>query len=128
LIAFGSIQLLKGKSAGKEIVLQDKKLDNKDTVPPAASQENNVAADEKKDDDALEESKQTFAKLDIPVRKNFKNAAKYNFIQQALSTGETNNETDYTETNLVKAQMNNLAARYIAVMTPDCNVVRVSKN
>ena len=125
LVAFGSIQLLKGKSTDKKIVLQKEKLTSKGaTTPPNTSDENNTVTNQKSDDEALEESKQTLAKLNIPVRKSLKNAAKYNFIQHALNTGET----DYTETNLPNDQINNnVAARYIAVMTPDCNVVRVSK-
>jgi hypothetical protein len=128
LVALGSIQLLKSKSSDKEIVLQKEKLTSKDsTIPPISADENNIITNQKNDDEALEESKQTFAKLDIPIRKNLKNAAKYNFIQHVLNTGEINSETDYTEANLANNQINNIATRYIAVMTPDCNVVRVSK-
>ena len=122
LVAFGSIQLLKGKSTDKKIVLQREKLTDT-TTSLNTTDENNTVTNQKNDDEALEKSKQTLAKLDIPV-KSLKNAAKYNFIQHALNT----RETDYTETNLPNDQINNnVAARYIAVMTPDCNVVRVSK-
>ena len=128
LVALGSMQLLKGKSTNKDIVQQKETLTSKDSTAPAVSaDENNIITNQKNDDEALEESKQTFAKLDIPVRKNLKNAAKYNFIQHALNTGEANSEIDYTEANFANNQINNTAARYIAVMTPDCNVVRVSK-
>ncbi|HKB45835.1 MAG TPA: hypothetical protein VKC90_15670 [Chitinophagaceae bacterium] len=127
LIAFGSMQLLKGKSSGKEIVLQDKKLNDKATIIPQPTHENNAATDEKNGNAALEDSKQTLAKLDMPARKRIKNISKNYFIQSALNTGESNSESNYTETAIASEETKNVAARYIAVMTPDCNVVRVSK-
>jgi hypothetical protein len=127
LVAFGSIQLLKGKSSGKEIVAQDKKLDDKNTIIPQPTHENNTTTDEKNDDAALENSRQTLAKLDLPVRKRIKNISKNYFIQSALNIGEPNSESNYTETALTSEEAKNVAGRYIAVMTPDCNVVRISK-
>jgi hypothetical protein len=125
LIAFGSMQLLKSKSSDKEIVSRDKKSGN--TVAPVTANKSNVVTDEKNDAAALEDSKQTLAKLDMPERKRIKNISKNYFIQSVLNTAETNNEPDYTGTAIASEETKNIAGRYIAVMTPDCNVVRISK-
>ena len=129
VIAFGGIQLIKGKSSNKELVHQEKKINIKDTTTPITTpDENSATAEEKNDNTALEEGKQTLASLDIPARKKIKNAAKNYFIQQALNSDQTLNESGYATTALANDQTNNnLEARYIAVITPDCNVVRVSK-
>ena len=126
LVAFGSMQLLKGKSANKKMAQQDKRSNAKDTIIPQAARESNTATNDK-DDAALEDSKQTLAKLDMPVRKKIKNISKNYFIQSALNAGEISSESNYTETAITSDETKNVSARYIAVMTPDCNVVRVSK-
>ena len=86
---------------------------SKDSIVPQSTLENNAVSDIKTDDAALEDSKQTLAKLDIPVRKKIKTGSKNYFIQSALNT---NSE-----------ETKDVASRYIAIMTPDCNVVRISK-
>jgi hypothetical protein len=128
LIAFGSIQLLKDKSTNKEIVQQKEKLTSKDSTTPLTTvNENNTITSQKNDDTALEESKQTLAKLDIPVRKKIKNVSKNYFIQSALNTREINSDPNTENAIANEETKNNVAGRYIAVMTPDCNVVRISK-
>jgi hypothetical protein len=129
VIAFGSIQLFKGRSLNQKIAQQQKKMTGNDTIAPLIkANENNTVSNDKNDDIALEESKQTLAKLDMPARKNLKNVAKYNFILHALNTEEINNEPNYAETAITYEETKNTASgRYIAVMTPDCNIVRISK-
>jgi hypothetical protein len=127
LVVLGSIQLIKSKSADNKIVQQKEKLTGKDTTtPPAKAGENTAVTDEKNDDIALEDSKQTLAKLDIPVGKKIKNVSKNYFIRHVLDNGGSDNDNGYAEA-AYKETSNNIAGRYIAVMTPDCNVVRVSK-
>lgn len=74
-------------------------------------------AEEKRNDAALEASKKTFAMLDIPNNRRLKKiAAGYHFAS-ASETNDFSNEADNNADH----------ARYITVMTPDCNLVRISK-
>lgn len=115
LIVLGGIQLLKSKSSDNKIVLQDKNSESKDSIIPQSINEGNTSTEIKDDDTALEGSKQTLAKLDIPVSKKIKSGSKNYFIQSAL------------QANITPEEAKEVANRYIAVMTPDCNVVRISK-
>jgi len=123
LIAFGGIQLLKNKSSDSSIASQNKKSVNKDSVIPPSTNEPNVSTDIKKDDITLEDSKQIIAKQDIQIHKKIKNASKNYFIQSSLNADESN----YTGSTITSEEIKDVANRYIAVMTPDCNVVRISK-
>ena len=120
LLALGGVQLFKGKSSGTITANQP---DTSKILDKLVKQENinaapEITSQEQKDDDALQESRQTIAKLDVPkkVKRNFSSYQ----TEEAVA-----NEFDYTS-NITSTE-NNLSNRYIAVMTPDCNVVRVSK-
>ena len=95
---------------------------NPDTeaVNPAI-QENDLVA-EKRNDAALEESKHTFAKLESSAGNRFKNiASSFEFS----SLAEENNVNENFHSNTANAL--NKSNRYITVMTPDCNLIRISK-
>jgi|SRR5436190_12329949 len=119
LLALGSIQLFKGKSSDTITANQP---DTTKTLNKLVKQENinqtqEIISQEQKDDNALQASKQTIAKLDVPKK------------TRKISSYQTE-ESLFNEFNFASARSsheNNSANRYIAVMTPDCNVVRISK-
>lgn len=82
-------------------------------------------ADEARNDAALEESKHTFAKLDINRSKTSAIAAGFSFSSytepaETSSTGTTGYEEGNSNTD-------DKANRYILLMTPEGHVIRVSK-
>lgn len=84
------------------------------TIP---ADQQNMQAEEKRNDAALEASKKTFATLNMATSRRLKKiAAGYHFAAGPGIVGFS----DETENN-------DHAARYITVMTPDCNLVRISK-
>jgi len=120
LLAFGGIQLFKGKNSGTITANQpdtsskilDKlvKQENINPIPEATSQE-------QKDETALQNSKHTYAKLDVTKKR--KKVSSYESEESLF------NEFNFASNR--PSHENNSANRYIAVMTPDCNVVRLSK-
>lgn len=72
-------------------------------------------AEEKRNDAALEASKKTFARLDLP------GASKLRQIASGYHFASMQNDNDPAPTT------NDLSSRYITVTMPDCNVVRMSK-
>ena len=85
-----------------------------------------VQADEIRNDAALEASKKTFAKLDISTHSKIKQAANF-YFGEVISNGTTrsidiNGENPENITEPVKE-----ANRYIMLMTPEGNIIRMSK-
>lgn len=136
LVAWGGISLLNKKSGEKEIAVNEKtdpspKDDNISTphIIPEQITTNNTAStttndpDEARNDAALEASKRTFAKLDINAgNKRLKNiVTAYRFA--------LNDETDvYPEINpQTDACTPDNTDRYIMIMKPEGNIVRISK-
>lgn len=133
-LAWGGIQLLNNKSENKKVAKQEvpqpkmdnpSPLDNQNSNTPEeniASADNNISSDEARNDAALEASKKTFAKLDMPPKSRIKKiAAGYYF---ASSVG-----TDNIPEILPQDEINpgNLSSRYITLMTPEGNIIRMSK-
>ena len=134
LLAWGGIQILNNKSGNKELVKQKLQKPEKDSPAPLinqdnnspveniASSDNNIPSEEARNDAALEASKKTFAKLDIPVRSSIKEiAAGYYF---ASSVGDENNSGIIPNDEI---NTGDLSSRYITLMTPEGNIIRMSK-
>lgn len=85
------------------------------TIPPATSQD-------AIDDAALEASKKVYAKVDLPNTSRLKSAAGFYF-----SAPESNVGTRGFSIGNIIPEETNLADRYIMLMTPDGNIIRVSK-
>jgi hypothetical protein len=84
------------------------------TIP---ADQQTVLAEEKRNDAALEASKKTFATLNMATSRRLKKiAAGYHFSADPGIAGF-----------IVETENNDHSARYITVMTPDCNLVRISK-
>lgn len=128
LIAFGSIKFFISKSDGKEIVKNPVAV--KDSLIPAAQgnikqQDNNLPVPEDlRDEAALEESKHTLARLDVTETRRIKQKillepvdimneeASPEMVQPSFASGEA---------------ISDMASRYIMLMTPEGNIIRMSK-
>lgn len=83
--------------------------------------ENELLA-EKRNDAALEESKHTYARLESTAGNRFKHIAS---AFEFSGIAEDNAVNDNFQSNIPDAL--NKSNRYITVMTPDCNLIRISK-
>ena len=135
-LAWGSIEFFNNKkgdtTVAKQGTLQTKEnaemLSSSQTL--SAADENigltNVAAsiEEARNDAALEQSKKTYAKLDVAVtRSKIKNAANFFFVADEYEpTGTRGLDIEPIEPPSI-----NLSNRYIMLMTPDGNIIRMSK-
>ena len=132
LLAWGGIRILNNRSGNKEVVKQEVQQPEKNSPEPLTNQNTfipdqfpiseNIPSDEARNDAALEASKKTFAKLDLPVKNRMKEIASgFSF---ASSPGAENIPViiprDETGTD-------NLASRYITLITPEGNIIRMSK-
>jgi len=143
IIAWGGIQLLNKRSGdikvAKQEVIQPGK-EARDTISKkndGITGDNIVAeVDEARNNAALEASKKTYAKLDMTARNRMKKAADNYFT--AADPGNDPEEEPYRELHYAGAvgsalahhyeiNANSLADRYITLMTPDGNIIRMSK-
>jgi len=136
LIAFGTIKLINGKNAGKNLakitnpsIDSNAKASKENNTTPA----NNVAIpDETRDNLALEESKHTIAKLDLPVNRGIKQRVINNIPSpiDPVSTNKINPELLSSLSGLeqpVVSSNGDIINRYVMLMTPDGNLIRMSK-
>lgn len=89
-------------------------------------------SDDKRNDAALEASKHTFAKLDLPAKARMRGAAAFSFIARPSYSVTTRglDMGDYStdpEPPLVAEPTAGSTGRYIVMMTPEGNIVRISK-
>lgn len=124
-LTWGGIQLLNNNSGKNEVAIQENNLKEKESIVQSTKEiistpdekitlvDNTSLEDEARNDAALEASKKTYAKLDLPVKSRVKEiAAGYYF---ASSAGNEN----------IKPA--NISNRYITLMTPEGNIIRMSK-
>ncbi len=137
LLAFGALQLFKNKGADdnteivKAPVITPEKIN---TTSPAVKEETTTIpapqaiaeAEEVRNDAALEASKRTYAKLDKPVSAKMDMAAAF-YFNEAVSTGSTRGLDDMFTINEEQPVSGNINSRYIMLMTPDGNIIRMSK-
>jgi hypothetical protein len=134
LLVWGGVQLLNNNSGNKELVKQeaqqpetaspDPLIDPNSNAPDEimASADNIISVDEARNDAALEASKKTFAKLDIPAKSRIKEiAAGYYF------SSFTDDENDSGIIPGDEKDPFNLTSRYITLITPEGNIIRMSK-
>lgn len=105
---------------GTESGITDNGIDIGNTQP-------DVIAAEARNEAALEASKRTFASLNIPVKSKVRNASNFFFVAEPQPTGITRGldiEDDNEEENMGSE---NIADRYFMLLTPDGNIIRMSK-
>jgi hypothetical protein len=83
-----------------------------------------ASMDEARNDAALEASKKTFAKLDLPHESKIKNAASFYF--NAPEEDEYHPGTRGLDIESIMPAAD-ITGRYILLMTPDGNIIRMSK-
>ncbi|HMU46409.1 MAG TPA: hypothetical protein PKC72_08585 [Chitinophagaceae bacterium] len=136
LFIWGGIQLLNNGSDKIEIAKDGENQVKQDTanftenttnsnnsdLPSIAESSSNTEQDIR-DAAALEESKKTYANLDIPVRSKLKDVSNFYFTP----------ESDFSSTRSIDFSASgddpekDLADRYVMLMTPDGNIIRMSK-
>lgn len=136
LFIWGGIQLLNKDSDKTEIAKDGENQVKQDTANltestansnnddlPSIAESSSSTEQDIRDNAALEESKKTYAKLDIPVRGKLKDVSNFYFSP----------EPDFSSTRSVDFSTSgddpekDLADRYIMLMTPDGNIIRMSK-
>lgn len=129
LVAWGGLQLLNSKRQDKNIVSSGTSTPSQLNPETSATRITDIATEsrqpdinadkteEARNDAALEASKKTFAKLDMPVNsRRLKNiATAYRF---ASSSQANEPEDSYAD---------DVSSRYIVLMTPDGHFIRMSK-
>jgi hypothetical protein len=133
-LAWGGIQVLNNRSGNTDVAKQEvshpekdsqDSFTNQDNNGPdenMASADNNFSSEEARNDAALEASKKTFAKLDIPSKSRMKEIASgFSF---ASTSGSESIPGIFPNNEIVSG---NPANRYITLMTPDGHIIRMSK-
>jgi hypothetical protein len=133
-LAWGAIQLLNKRSVNNEVVTGQSIQPEKNFVIPqtdpasvtspqnSATAENNNNSDEARNDAALEASKKTFAKLELPVKSRIREIASgFSFDS---SPGTANNPGILSNDEITDCD---LSSRYINLLTPEGNIIRMSK-
>lgn len=139
LIAFSAVQLFKNNSNVENggIVKESTAVPEKiKSITPLLKEEATTfdtpeaiaVAEEVRNDAALEASKKTYAKLDKPVSAKMDMASAF-YFNNALSAGTTRGLGDMFDVPDEDpiTNNNNLNSRYIMLMTPDGNIIRMSK-
>jgi hypothetical protein len=137
LIVFGTMKWLNNGSA-KDVDQKVNITPLKESITPsntenvASANINPAISDTAKDDVALENSKQTFAKLDasekIRIAKIMTSPAKLIAASDPEENAQELNFADIMESSFDHIQKsNNFSDRYIVLMTPDGNIIRMSK-
>jgi hypothetical protein len=146
LMALGGFQLFKNKTSGntetgKPITNAAPAISNPAVTPDNTLTKTGPATDEEtRDDRALEESKHTFASLDMSansrIRQKTRNAHTQPLELAAYSASSLSPEETYQELPCSDVEQpsvmhsdkrKNIVDRYVMLMTPDGNIIRVSK-
>ena len=145
LLLFAGFKLFSGNKTASDVAKTSPVIENtspaigdeqKSIQPPDT---NSLAADEARDNAALEESKQTFASLDMSITSRIKQKTR-NYISAPLALAgfakELNPENTYQELHCTEIAQpsvtysdnrDNLTNRYLTLLTPDGNIIRMSK-
>lgn len=131
IIAFGAIRLFTSTNetpavAGKQSipsVLDNESLTKINENNPKQLNQPLATIDEARDEAALEASKKTYAKLDLPKKLQSRDIS--NFYFASTNSDEKNKAAlNELETNYENGQSTD---RYITLMTPQGNIIRMSK-
>ena len=138
LITFGVIKFSSKTSGENEFAKKENKVLPADssTQPKTelnTSETSTTITDQQRDDAALEQSKKTYAKLDLSEtsRKELRQALMKPVALISADNSDDNDPEvcfpDYIKTVLANSPRINTADRYIILMTPEGNIIRVSK-
>ncbi len=132
-LAWGGVQLMTKKSeindTSKQAIIQSNSVTETAAIIPTldeniALKDITASLEEARNDAALEASKKTFARLDnTTTSSKIKNAADFYFVNDNFEPTDTRGfNTDPIATPSV-----DITNRYIMLMTPDGNIIRMSK-
>lgn len=139
LATFGIIKFSSKTSGEKELARGANKVLPKDTTPPSKTEINSsdntaTITDQQRDDAALEASKKTFAKLDMSEnnKQKIRDALMMKPVDLISSERSEDNYPEVCFPDNIRAILANsptinTADRYIMLMTPDGNIIRISK-
>ncbi len=117
-----NIEMVQQHNSTKPKTIPGTNIENNSTATtPQATENTSTAEQDARDNAALEASKRTYAKLDMPASTKLKGVSDFYFaVSRPRGLG------DFTEPEPEPVQ-NNIADRYIMLMTPDGNIIRMSK-
>jgi len=119
----GTTANTEGTDSSNTIVLNDSGKNNID-----ASGEDRVATNENAEDEkALEESKKMVARLDRPARNVVRNAASISTLHNNSNYEESIADANADPLYSYEDHLPDLSERYIMLMTPEGNFIRMSK-
>jgi len=142
IIAWGSVKLLSGNAADKDGLAKkgttnstDNKIETASTSPQTTTTFDNIGAtdvtaslEEARNEAALEESKRTYARLDASsIQRKVKHAADFYFVAPPEDIYPTGTTRGLDINDIVEPADPSIADRYITLMTPDGNIIRMSK-
>ncbi|MBS1921115.1 MAG: hypothetical protein JST17_12760 [Bacteroidetes bacterium] len=145
LMIFGGIRIIKNNSGNNEVASTKNTSPSLDSSAPSANKSvtevpliHSAESDEERDNAALEESKKTLAKNDVPVSKILKLArenylsAPARYIENDEEEGDNNysspHYTDILRPFLaITSTTEDLSDRYIMLQSSDGNFFRISK-
>jgi hypothetical protein len=133
LLTWGGILALNNKSGNKDLAKNEPLPAEKNNPAPIFDQhtnpeettisiDNNIPTEEARNDAALEASKRTVAKLDMPAKSRIKEIASGYYFASSSGAGNL--------TGIISQdQMNecDISSRYITLMSPEGNIIRISK-
>jgi len=130
-ISFSTIKILQDKSEETDISMKETVSPPHDNAPATLTNEklngllDNIAAvsDDARNDAALEASKKTYARLDIPARNITRDISNFYFASGNIPTGTTRG----LNIEATAPAEESLADRYITLITPEGNIIRMSK-
>jgi len=137
LLAWGGVQLFDKKTTDPVIAEQGDNFSTKDsnqttTAKTSILEGENIGTtelaaslEEARNDEALEQSKKTYAKLDVTKTRNkIKNVADFFFVPDDYEpTGTRSIDIGFPQ----ETETVDISNRYIMLMTPDGNIIRMSK-
>jgi hypothetical protein len=139
-IAFGAFRILNSNTAVDGIAQEKNDTTSSNLATPATTSPMDHAAttsDEERDNAALEESKRTYASLDASDRQRMTDASEEYFAAPAspmIVTAAFAPETTYRDLACNEVSIPafadgpiDMASRYVLLLTPDGQVIRVSK-
>lgn len=116
----------KGEIQVKQVTTNftEKATNSNNSDHPSIGESSSNTEQDIRDAAALEESKQTYAKLDIPARSKLKDVSNFYFAPEP-DFSLTRGGEELFSSNVDSEK--DLADRYVMLMTPDGNIIRMSK-
>jgi hypothetical protein len=139
-LAWGGVRMFNGQRTPDSTIASDQNTYSPEHQPEPGKEsaavngeiamaDLNASLEEARNDAALEESKKTYARLDVSAKRTkVKNAADFFFVADDYASTVQTRKIDFDEPEDPMPPVEpDLTKRYIVLMTPDGNIIRMSK-